>query len=781
MLSDAEIMAQVRAAFQEEQAEHRQAIVELLLELERAPTALPAPAIAQLFREAHSLKGGAAAAGQHEVEQIAHGIEDLFSAVRSGHLALTPALCDPLYAALDAIGSLMAASAAGAPISLEPYQPILHTLAATLNALPPPEGGDRAGPAIAEADDDGQAESLQEAKKPSADPATVRLATTTLDTLLNETGELIAYTIRARQRTQDVQSLSDIPQRWRRAVRKIKPLMNRLRSREAVIQPTIHHLEGRQGFRAPAPNDLRLEREQDLASLLEALALAETLMSELDRRLGAHNRQAVEDHSRLMTVTDRLHGQIRQTRMRPIRSVLSPLRLQVRDIARAAGKAVHFILNDGEVEADREVLDHLREVLTHLLRNAIDHGIEDPAQRLALGKPAEGAVVLHATVSGDHLHLTLIDDGAGIVPEHIRHQAASTGLYSPAELSAMDKDQLLDLIFIPGFSTRQRVSVLSGRGVGLDIARSHIQRVHGQLTVESTPGAGTRFLITVPLSMASSQSLLIMVGPECYALPMEPIKQIIAFVPDVLQTIEGHSAILIQGRPVLVVRLRDILGAAHGRGAPAKGSAAPLLVLLGSGERQVACLVDAVVGEQELVVHRLPEPLRRVPFIASATIMADGQIVPILDVGDIVRAAIRIRRPLSPDDAPAAAPARQSILVVDDSLTTRTLEKNILEAAGYQVRLATNGVEALAVLREMFATDGCDLLLTDIDMPHLDGFELTAQIRGDEDLRYLPIVLVTSLDTAADRERGITAGANAYITKRTFDQNTLVATIRHLL
>jgi two-component system chemotaxis sensor kinase CheA len=512
--------------------------------------------------------------------------------------------------------------------------------------------------------------------------------------------------------------------------------------------------------------------------LLDVLSQANALISEMEGRLATYARQTAEDSTRLSAVTGRLHDQIRRTRMLPLNTLFTPLRLQVREMARATEKQVVLVLDDGGAEADRQVLTHLREVLLHLLRNAVDHGIESPEARVTAGKPAEGRIALRAEISGEHLTLRIADDGAGLDLHQIKQRALSGGLLSEAEIERMSEADLADLIFATGFTTRQAVSTLSGRGVGLDIVRAQVERMRGRVSVQTTAGAGCEFTVIVPLSLTSSNSLLIRAGAVAYALPLDAVQQIVMVGPHDIHTLEGRSVLVLAGRPIPLVHLCDALG----EGQPAeRAGERDLALLLGSGERQAACMVDAVLGEQELMLQRLPAPLQPVRLIAGATILADGSVVPILDTADLLRAALGARRSILAASIEAAPRQIRTVLVVDDSITTRTLEKNILEAAGYRVRLATDGLEALQLLEQLSADGGCDLLLSDVDMPRLNGFELTSAVRADPRFRHLPVVLVTSLDTPADRERGIAAGADSYIVKRAFDQRTLIETIAQLI
>ncbi len=903
MLTDEEIMAQVLAAFQEEEAEHRQAITDLLLELEREPEHPKyKEMLDQLFREAHSLKGGARAAGLDGMEQVAHRIEDIFSAVRQGKVKLTPDVCDIIYDSIDTMGSMMSLVSDGQTTGLEPSHALLASLSHVLGdgveqPAAPPETSKQPAPVaetrpqpVAEVPpaeyvpetmfkasdettqpgpatipfDTTTAETVPQQPSPppeslpdtetahAADPqqqedgarttskvqeeshgkdhpdnpdhhgpssgdmhvdtvTTVRLATTTLDNLLNETGELITCSVRAGQRSGEARTLADIPMRWRRVWRQVRPVLTRLESyTPAALQPTVHHLSDRISDMSIAERAARILEQGEngqvanlssqLAMLLDALHQANSLITELEHSLGHHSRQMTEDYTRLSTVTDRLHSQIRRTRMLPLSTLFSPLRLQVREIARAANKQVDLDLDDGGAEADRQVLERLREVLLHLLRNAIDHGIETPEGRRVAGKPAMGCITLRASVSGDYLSILVQDDGSGLDLDAIRKRALSGGVLGEGDMSRMTETELIDLIFLHGFSTRQSVSKMSGRGVGLDVVRSQVERMHGRVNVQSTLGVGCVFTISVPLSLTSSHGLLLRIDQATYMLPLDSVQRIVSVAPSDIKILEGRACLLYDNRPLALVHMADLIGkgersgvkddrrltgnkfqhALNGGRLSTSGNWS-LALLLGSGERLVACMVDAVLGEQELVVYRLPAPLQRVRFIAGATILADGNVVPILDVVDLVRAAIGSRYTVKQMEEEKGVDRRPTVLVVDDSITTRTLEKNILEAAGYEVKLATDGAEALETLHRLFEDGGCDLLLSDIDMPRLNGFDLTSQVRADTMLKNIPIVLVTSLDTPSDRERGISAGADAYIVKKAFDQQNLLDTIEQLL
>ncbi len=790
MATDDDIMAQVFAAFCEEQAEHRATIASLLLELEQRPDHPDArEMLDRLFRAAHSLKGGARAAGLPGIERIAHAIEDLFAALRQQQARLTPAFCDPIYAALEVIGQLVDQATARQPFDEALVDAAVRQLRA---ALSPPSAGiaspERSAPHFADAPPAASGASAPSASLRSAsgegappfgsgDVTTVRLAIDVLDTLLNDVGELITGTMRVRERLRQAQEIAGLSTRWKRLWRQIRPLAMRVQARNNGSRPMEQHSDS-----LPDPRSMSLDGREAYA-LTDALMQAAELIDNIEQRMMAFVRDLNADQSMLSAVTDRLHTRVRRTRMLPLHTIFQSLRLVARDVSRSAGKPVDLLLDDGDAEADRQVLEMLRDVLTHLLRNAIDHGIEDLETRRRCGKPERGQVRLSAAVEGDWLTIEVADDGAGLDDEAIRRRALELGLLTATDLERLSPADIHHLIFLPGFSTRTSVSHLSGRGVGLDIVHSHIERMQGRIQVQSAPGNGCRFILNLPVSLTSSHGLLIQLGRQVCAIPLESIQRIISVAPGDVRMLEGRMVVLVDERPVMLVHLADLLGASGGTALFADGvTRRQALVLGSSAERLVACVVDAVAGEQELVVHRLPFPLKRVRFVAAAAILPDGTVAPILDTVDIVRAASGAQRIVVSVQSAIGAPQRTpQIVVVDDSLTTRMLEKNILEAAGYQVHLANDGVEALDLVQRLAANGGCDLVISDVDMPRLNGFELTEKLRASERFRHLPVVLVTSLDAPEHRERGVAVGADAYIVKRAFDQQTLLDTIARLI
>jgi chemotaxis protein histidine kinase CheA/CheY-like chemotaxis protein len=370
------------------------------------------------------------------------------------------------------------------------------------------------------------------------------------------------------------------------------------------------------------------------------------------------------------------------------------------------------------------------------------------------------------------------DDGAGIDLERVRALALRRGFASEGELREMTDQQILGLVFRPGFSTKGMITDLSGRGVGLDVVLTNIERLKGTITVSSAPGRGSVFSIRLPITLATTQALLVRVSGQTFAIPLAAVEVIGEIGLELVTSVESREAVLIEGVPTALVRLHEILNLPDQAARLEAGERAPVVVL-GSTDERVAFLVDELLGEHEIVVKGLGAPLRRVRNVSGATIAGDGAVVLILNVFDLIKASQKVRGLWLADKRRAEAGLRGKarVLVVDDSVTTRLLEKGILENNGYEVTLAVDGVDAL----EKLADQEFDLVVSDVEMPRMNGFELTRRLRRDDAHRELPVILVTSLSSEVDKKNGVEAGADAYIVKGAFDQGNLIATIRQLL
>jgi two-component system chemotaxis sensor kinase CheA len=494
--------------------------------------------------------------------------------------------------------------------------------------------------------------------------------------------------------------------------------------------------------------------------------------------------------------------------MLPLDTIFGRFQRPVRDLANERGKQVRLVLSGGAIEVDKRILEEIADPLVHMLRNAVDHGIESPNQRTLFGKPSEGTIKLSALQKGSHVVIQVEDDGHGIDPLLLRQAAVAKNLMTETQAEGLSNESALDLIFRPGFSTRASTDEISGRGYGMDIVQQNVKRLNGRVSVVSTPGQGSVFNLEIPLTLATMGALLVRSAGQLFALPSVMVSGIHPINKNEIRTLEGKKAIRMQGQVTPVVDLCDVLGLPPLPSINENGNRFSyeediiLTVLLNttsstensqtakSGqmgtERAVAFVVDELVDEREVVVKNLGSFLSNIPNIAGATVLGADGLALILDVFGLLQ-SVRMGQTYS-----VPTPTGQSfkdqinywtvrpalrVLVVDDSLATRELERSILEAAGYQVETARDGVEALQACRER----PFDLVLTDVEMPNMDGFRLASAIHSDTRLHSLPVVIVSSRDSDQDRKRGLEAGAQAYIVKSHFEQNRLLDTVAKLL
>lgn len=531
---------------------------------------------------------------------------------------------------------------------------------------------------------------------------------------------------------------------------------------------------------------LTLQAEELLAAKLaagerarEALALAEAVPAPSRTAVtGARELHArlVRDHRALAAMVDGLLEETRRLRLTPVSSVLEVFPRMVRDLAQEQGKEVEWVVTGAELEIDRRVLEAMKDPLIHLVRNAVDHGLEPPQARLAAGKDRRGRVaVAVASLEGGLVEIRVEDDGRGVDLARVKAAAVRAGLLASEAAPALSDGDALELIYRSGLSTSPLITDVSGHGLGLAIVREKAERLGGGIGVETRPGRGTTVRVLAPATVATFRGLLVRAAGRSFLVALEAVERAVRIAREDLETVDGRAAIRWQGRPLWLARLDRLLELKDAEQPPAVDGKMACVVVRSLDER-LGLLVDEVVGEREGLVKELRPPLRRVRNVSSAALLGTGEVVLLLRVSDLLRPRTAAAR------APAPAPARareepRAILVVDDSITTRMMEKNLLEAAGYAVRVAVDGVDAWTALK----TGECDLVVSDIDMPRMDGFELTARIRADAKLSELPVVLVTALESREDKERGIEAGANAYVVKSSFDQSNLLEIIRRLL
>ena len=735
----------IRALFAQEAELRLGSLDQLLLELERRPADVEL--IRSIFREIHTLKGSSAIAGLDDVSRLAHQLEEVMEDLRNGQRLATPEVIDALLAGVDRLGGLIMGqpdpvpggsvtapggsvaapgatvptghSATGAAVRFEPPAPV-----ATVPTEPP-------------------APVATHRPEPTAQVAAHRT---------EPTAQVPGSTV-----SQPVDHDAIQPGRRQQRTGRSGDDRAAAASPPRTVEPT-----GSGGVMVP------MERLDELVELLGEAAAAHLRVGRmLNDRFGIDPASSTE-FNELSRSLNALQDRVMRTRMVPVATITAGLHRAVRDISRAQGKDIRWEVEGAATELDRGVLHQLSDSLLHLVRNAADHGIEPPSERVGRKSP-HGIIALHARQLGSEVIITVADDGRGIDLARVREKATALGI----DTSELTDEETLQLIFRSGVSTSVTVTDLSGRGVGLDVVHTNVQAAHGRIEVRSEFGAGAEFRVIVPITLAVLRCLVVDVEGQRFALPFHRV--MLTQAHDAAREIraEGRTVVWVDDRPVTMSTLAQTLGLADSTSS----SGGPIVVLTDS-TRVHAFQVDRLVGQRDVVLKGLSRLLPHLPAVAGASIEPDGSIFAVLDPpGLIQRARSQRGRPIPPVPATSTGRPRRRILVVDDALTVRELQRSILERAGFDVRLAIDGLQALAKLAE----EPADLVLTDVEMPNMDGFALTAAIRAAPGLTNIPILILSSLSSEADRRRGLDAGADGFLRKSGFDESGLLSAVNRLL
>lgn len=725
-------------------------------ELERSPGTVEA-----LMRAAHSLKGAARIVGLDPAVRVAHALEDVFVAAGAGHFRVRPEHADLLLAAIDFLTAIARADDALLADSPWPARAddLVARLAAVLTAAPaaspaPPPPPQTVGPVPepppTAADEPALAPS-------SAEPAGLRPVAEQPDRIVRVSAESLTRLVGLAG-----ESLVE--------TRQLRPFVDallQLRGMEVELCDRLATFEERlKAADVPLPP-----------------ALAAMLAGIRDRADGSLARlsEHIEDFEgfarRNEDLSNRLHHEVIASRMRPLADGIRGFPRLVRDLARTLDKQVRWEVRGEQTGVDRDILDKLEAPLSHLVRNAVDHGLEMPDERVAAGKPPTGIVRLEARHRAGMLQLTLTDDGRGIDVGRLRDRAVGRGLVEQAVADRLSDLELLEFLFLPGFSTKDGVTEISGRGVGLDVVQSMVKGVGGSVRVATRVGQQTVFTLQLPITMSVIRALLVEVGGEPYAFPLTRIDQILFCSHAEIHTIEGRQYFDRDGTSIGLVMASQILD------TPAADPADPMpVVVISDRGQQFGLIVDAFLGERDLEVRPLDPRLGKVPDINSASLLENGSPVLIVDVEDLVRSIDNVlagRRLSRVEFEKLAEQARQRkrILVVDDSITVRELERQLLQARGYAVDVAVDGMDGWNAIR----SGSYDLVVTDVDMPRLDGIGLVSLLKSDPARKDIPVVIVSYKDREEDRLRGLDAGANRYLTKSSFHDATFIDTIVDLI
>ncbi|RRR65537.1 MAG: hybrid sensor histidine kinase/response regulator [Candidatus Viridilinea halotolerans] len=738
--------------FREETTENIRILGEGLLALENEQDEAKRKAtIDRVFRAMHTIKGSARMLGFEPVGRLAHALESLLGELRQGQRSLDLTLANSLLQSGDTILSLTIAAVdqQPPPLDVDAALAALPAPAGTVTAPAPPTPlasavAPPASAVIAPPTPPPPPAAAPVALPPMPRPSTrqtIRVRVDRLDRMLNLAGELVVGQQTLHNHEEQLNALQPIVERQQRALDDLEAELQRLRFSPAQRQNL----------------DLRLSTLRETST--EVLRLAQRAGDRFTRHTSQHG----------LLVKD-LELEVMSARLLPIATVYASLPRAVRDLAQATGKEVRLELIGENVELDRKILELIHDPLLHLVRNAIDHGIEPPAERNAAGKTPIGLLEVSAETVGGEVRVVIGDDGRGMDPQRLRERAVRLNMLSSEAASALSDAESLDLIFQPGFSTAAAVTDISGRGVGMDVVRTNLNELGGQVHLESQCGDGTRVILTLPLTVVTTRILLVRVGSHTFALPATGCQGTVWVRQSQMRALEGQPTIEHGERTLAVIMLAELIGITtpspfnrHDR-APA--------ILGGSPQRRLAILVDELLDEREAVIKPLGNLLANQRRYGGAVQLGDGSLVLLLNPSMLSQAGRTTTL-----SRPQTVRRRSRLLVVDDSFTTRELIRSILQSAGYEVTAALDGADALDRLRN----EAYDLVVSDVEMPRLDGFQLAASIRSDADLNAIPVILITSLSSEEHRRRGLEAGAQAYIVKSQFNQQSLLDVVRQLL
>ncbi len=748
--------------FRMEAETHSQSLSSGLLELEKDQSS---ELVEPLMRAAHSMKGAARIVGLTDAVGLAHAMEDLLVSCQKGEVQLTSDQIDLLLAGTDVYSEISTVPADDLEAWLSANRERMESLQKGLRGPAEEatsclsrnkssseshesevlsETEELAGDVSTEDDESMPAAPFaalnEEPRSVSADESVVRVSAGNLNRLMALAGEALVEAGRL--------------EHFAKSLQRIK----------GGMREVMHRLEG---------SCERVEKGESARQVTEEIREAGT---ECRRLLAEHISEFDLFQRRSDNVSGRLYHEVVSSRMRPFSDGGKGFPRLVRDLARDLGKKVDFVMEGESTPVDRDILDRLESPLNHLIRNAVDHGIEMPEKRLEAGKPETGTVRLVAGHRAGMLFIEVRDDGRGMDPEKIREKVLERNLAHGRMAAELTRAELMEFLFLPGFSTAGSVTEISGRGVGLDVVHAMVQEVGGTVRAESEPGKGMVFSMQLPLTLSVIRTLLVQISGEPYAIPLSRISRIVLVNSEEVDLSEDRQYIRIDGANVGLVPASRILGTS---GGPQYREGFRVVVISDRMNRY-GLMVDEFLGEQDLVVRPLDPRLGKVPDVSAASLMPDGTPVLILDAEDIVRSIDNIlsggRFGKVSSEKEGSGPAPK-VLVVDDSLTVREVERKLLANNGYDVDTAVDGMDGLNAL----VSGDYDLVVTDVDMPRMNGIELVRRVKSDSSLRHIPVMMVSYKDREEDRIRGLEAGADYYFTKSSFHDETLLSAVRDLI
>ena len=763
--------------FAPEAAEHLEVMTRSILALEQVTGATKDEEIATLFRAVHTLKGAAYTVGCAPLGDVAHRIEDILDAVRDRRLEFEPAVFDAVLGGVDTLRLLLDGSAKTTLDARLAVQRTLDVLGA-LRPGPVPlesdaghvEAEPAAEPALmapapapwrpAVVPPMREPRSTRDSESREARPS-IRVGLDRLDALMNLVGELVIARSRLDQRVAQIERVNELlafsRSRMAQAVRDFEE-----KHRHTQLSPALSGVPADPG--ADVFAELEFNRYDDFNIFARSVDEISADVAEIQAQLAGFIRSVGEDTAQLHRLTGSLRGEVTRARMVPIGRLFARFHQPVREAGRAVGKSLDLRLAGETVEVDNAVIEQIADPLLHLVRNAVDHGIENDEERCAAGKAPRATIWIRAHHQGSFVHIEVADDGRGMDPARLRERAVRLGFLSPAAAQALDGRDALNLIFLPGFSTAPEVTTSSGRGVGMDVVRANVGRLNGEIDVQSEPGAGTRITIKLPLTVIISDALLVRAGGETFAVPMHAVRTVIQVRPEDVVRASDRERVVVEGEEVDLIRLDQALALPAGRTL----ARLPVLVVR-SGVRPLAVAVEELVGKEDVVIRNLGGLLERVGPFAGATITGAGRVILLVDPSRLAESAVGSRRAEAVPAVPrerGSARARtgrttRRILLVDDSISVRKFVGQMLEKANFEVVTANDGAEALRRLGDT----AVDLVITDLEMPRVSGYELIQDLRARASTRAVPVVVLTTRAGAKHVNLARSLGIVHYVAK----------------
>ncbi len=810
--SDDEVPGEILEFFQPEAEEHLQVVSDCLISLEGNNNP---EEINKLFRAIHTVKGSAAQVGLKRLGAIAHRVEDLIGRLRDGELEPSPAVVDICLESVDVlkktlhrqwadeksmragVDSLLGRIAEFAPIEVEDSETVAAPAGSEAIHSETPEA---AAPVVA------NKKTAKAASPVAAAAKSVRIALSRLDRMMNTVGELVINRTRMVGRVAELEKLVDTlsfsKERLQGKVGEFqeKYEFNRISSSRpagpwspsTARQTLTNAASGDTSFWSEF-SELEMDRYDDFNILSRSMAEISADVNEVLSQLEGFIGRVEGDIDEFTKLAHHLQDEITAARMVPIGTLYSRLSRAVRDAAKSAAKQVDLDLSGSETELDNNIIQQISDPLVHLVRNSVAHGIERPEDRIAAGKPELGKVSLRAYHRGNHIYIEVEDDGRGIDYERVKQSAIERGLVSPETADRLTERDLREMLFHPGFTTAPVKTELAGRGVGLDVVRANLNALNGEIDIQSVSGQGTKFTLKVPLTLIISPALFVRCGVTNFALPLAVVEEIRRLRADEIEDVGGKLLTKVRDVVTEVVRLDTYLGLPPLE--PINGYFR--MVVANAGNRQIGLVVEEVLGKDEIVIKNLGEYLRRVKLFPGTTIAPDGSLILLIDLNRMVANEPSDRRPLQASASAArifapgsAAVARGTIpaeaidrveqerliVVADDSISVRKFVGRMLEKNGYRVKLAADGMEAA----ELVTQHGCHLVITDLEMPRMTGYELMVQLRQSPTTRRIPVMVVTSRAGAKHRDRAMKEGAAAFLTKPV-QEDQLIAAVEQLM